>query len=114
MPRLSDRPSAAASQIRHYLESADLCRATPGNLAEHYCMSRSAFERRLQRAGTTYQQLKDQERRRRLHMLVRGGRIVPKRDAETLGFVASNSFLRFFRRTMNTTLREWRRGRAAA
>jgi AraC-like DNA-binding protein len=45
---------------------------------------------------------------------VREGRIVPKRDAETLGFVASNSFLRFFKRTMNESLREWRRGRAAA
>lgn len=114
MAELSDRPIAAARQVQAFLQTADLLRLRCNDVAEHYGISETALHKRLRRGGTTYKALLDAERRRRLHRLLYADRIIPKRDAEVIGFCHATGFLKFFKDTMGMTLREWRRQRAAA
>lgn len=103
---MSSKPIQAARQVQVYLQGADLMGATIERVAEDLGTPQTTMTRRLRRGGTTFQKLKDEERRRRLHQLVRRGQIVPKRDLEYLGFREPNTFYRFFREHMGMGVRE--------
>lgn len=113
MARLSDRPSAASYQVQAFLETADLRRSTMQTTGDHFGVHPRGLGSRLRHAGTTFQQLKDAERMRRLRIHMARDQIVPKRDCEKYGFSHSNGLLRFFKQRMGKTLREYKRERAA-
>lgn len=103
---IATRPLEAARQVQVYLQTADLLGASTSRVAEVFNVSPTTLGRRLHRAGTTFQNLLEEERRRRLHQIARRGQIVPKRDAALLGYQHVNNFYNAFKREFGIGVRE--------
>lgn len=88
----------AAGLTRHFLLNSDDLAVDRDQLAQQLQMSGRTLQRKLQECGTSFQQLLDEERRRRACALLLSTDYPLTRISEQLGFSESSAFTRAFRR----------------
>lgn len=93
------RPDEAVREVTEYLRTVDLLRAYQVAAADHFGVSRFTLSRALIAAGTSYTELVDAERRRRVRQLVGQFSDFPKGKQihRLLGYREVNSFYRWVR-----------------
>jgi AraC-like DNA-binding protein len=103
-----DRP-AAAGQIQRVLRTLlPAGTASEVQVARAFGMNRRTLARRLQEAGTTFQEQLDKARSEAARALLEGGDGDIANIAAKLGYAGTSSFTRAFRRWEGTTPTEWR------
>lgn len=103
------------AMVRSVLRNADLSDCTMRMVERLLEVPFSTIRYRLTLVGTTWEQLKAEERERRLRMILEApGRIDPVTAADVVGFRELNSFYRFFTDRMGMTYTDWRLQRQAA
>lgn len=87
-------------RVRDRLQSADLRRESFSGIAHSLHMSETTLRRRLRAEGVSYQQLLDDERRRRTDecLVMWGNKAYGKRISDVCGYTELNSFYRAFKR----------------
>jgi len=97
-----------AGLLRHFLvNNADLS-VDRDQAAQCLHMSGRTLQRKLQDAGTSFQQLLDEERQRRARSLLTSTDMSLTRISEELGFSESSAFTRAFRRWEGVSPLEYR------
>ena len=99
------------ASARDYLASAELVDCTVDQFAAHAGLPSRTVQYRLKAAGTSWLELKNQERAQRLRLCRSVGRISIPRVAHSCGFSGTDAFLRFFKRVMGKTFTEYRLAR---
>lgn len=93
------RPDEAVREVTEYLRTVDLLRAHRIGAADHFGVYPSTLSRALIAAGTSYTELVEAERRRRLVQLAGQFSDLPKGTQvhRLLGYRQVNSFYRWVR-----------------
>jgi AraC-like DNA-binding protein len=93
-----------ADRVRAHLRDADLSRTSQQRIASTLHMSDTTLRRRLRNEGLSYQQLLDDERKRRTDECLDkwGNQAYGKRISDVCGYTELNSFYRAFRRWTGT------------
>lgn len=101
--------------VRSLLRNADLTDCTMRTVESFLGVPFVTVRYRLKLVGVTWEQLKAEERERRLRSILEvPGRIDAMTAAEVVGFRELNSFYRFFTERMGMTFTDWRLQRQAA
>lgn len=102
-----------ADRVREYLKTCDLLRTRYETVADALHMANSTLRHRLQREGTTFQALLDDERKARCaaYMAQHGNRAYGKRVVDLLGYTQQNSLYRAFQRWHGVGYQDVRTGK---
>jgi AraC-like DNA-binding protein len=99
--------------VREYLRDHDLRRARQTDCAERLGISPNTLLRRLADEGTSYDDLRTAEQRRRVMVAVAENPAITGWElAELLGLSCSQSVVRFFQRVFGVGLTQYKRGGA--
>lgn len=95
----TSRPDEAVREVTEYLRTVDLLRAYQVATADHFGVAAGTLSRALIAAGTSYTELVEAERRRRVPELVEQFADFPrgKQIHRLLGYRQVNSFYRWVR-----------------
>lgn len=96
----TSRPDEAVREVAEYLRTVDLLRAYQAATADHFGVAAGTLSRALIAGGTSYTELVEAERRRRLIQLAGQFSDLPKGTQvyRLLGYRQINSFYRWVRR----------------
>jgi hypothetical protein len=96
----TSRPDEAVREVTEYLRTVDLLRSYLATTADHFGVAAGTLSRALIAGGTSYTELVEAERRRRVPELVEQFADFPKGKQihRLLGYRQVNSFYRWVRR----------------
>ena len=105
----SDYSDDFAEQVRRVLHPALLTQqATADHVAALFSIHQRTMHRRLNKCGTSFQELADQSRFEITRQLLRNSSMKLSQIAETLDYADASAFTRAFRRWSGTTPSVWR------